>query len=487
MTTLPLPGHTSTYRNSALGVVSDERCVMFAEVGPSGTATPQTLIKIQSEAQGRGLLGSSQGSEAIGVWFSSALQTLRETVELYVYTLDAAGWTANTWTTTHAGTTTAGGINVWRFGPHVVLVSQAKGADATAQRDAFVFAINDADIPLTAVAGVGAGETTLTSVHLGVAAGRTPLTVNLYPQLAETGVPGATEPAILNNADATGVPAVLVQADIDKIRTVTNQYWLGNVAVSAWLDSIDAGLQPGWDQINNYTWYLSSYVTPDISTFVALTGSRNDKHMSVFAQENAPHYELDTAVRLLGTIIQERADFGFANPPLVEVPIIGMQPGTLLFEPSGPATGPINDAGGMSHYSASGAAICPVFRALRDENDLGATDLTETTGSAILARRRILEAVGDILRARVGDLSRPDGVNLGKRNISAQALRDLVSTQLQQLASDGQIFATQEDAANLVESVVAIVTANIITGFDVTYNGQVTQPTLRHEATLQAT
>jgi len=485
MSPLPLPGQVSRFVNAAQGTTSDERAILFAEVATDGTATPATLIRITSEAQGRTLLGTSQGSEAIGTFF--ATMPLRDTVELYIYGADATAWTANTWDITFAGTTTAAGQDIFRLGPHVVVVSHANGSDPGAQRDAFVAAINGAGFPFSAAADIGAGDAILTSSHVGVAAGRTPVTVNLRPDRAETGVPGATPPVITNNADATGVPAALLQADVDKLRTITSQYWIGNTALGVWLDSIDAALQPGWQQLNQYTWYVQSFATTLLATFTALISARNDRVMSVFAQENAPHYELEVGVRLLATVINARAQDGRANPGLIRVPIAGMQPGTLLFEPPGPATGPVISVGGMSHYGSAGAAICPSFITMRSLNDLGATDYTESYVSAVLARRRILEAVGAIEASHVGDLPVPDGAPLHTRNVSAQSLRDEISTVLQELAAAGQIYATQEDAAQLVQSVLPIITGNIMTGFDTTYNGQVTQPVARHEATLQAT
>lgn len=483
----PLPGQASNFINVALGVVSNERAVMFAEIGPGGTGTAGQLIRITSESQGRGLLGSSQGSEALGTFF--ATPQLVSTIELYVYTQDSTGWTVNTTDVTFGGTTTAAGEDIFRLGPHTVVVSQAKGADPTVQRDAFITAITDAAIPFTAAAAIAVDEVLVTSVHVGAAAGRTPITVNLRPERAETGVAGATPPIIVNNADATGVPAALIQADLDKIRVVISQYWIANTAIGAWIDGIDTALQLGWGPpgLNQYTWYMQSFATALLATFTGLISARNDRVISVFAQENAPHYELEVGVRLLATVINARDRDGRANPGLVEESIFGMQPGTLAFEPPGFATGPVNDAGGMSHHSSAGAAICPAFRAIRSQNDLAATDFTELYVSAILARRRILEAVGDVQRSHIGDLRRPDGEPLGKRNVSAQSMRDEISTTLQQLALDGQIFATQEEAAALVESVLPIVTANIVTGFKTTYNGQVTQPTVRHEAALQAT
>ena len=480
----PLPGQTSTFINAALGTLSDERAIMFAEIGPGGTGTAAQLVRITSESQGRTVLGTSQGSEAIGAFFS--ISQLRDAVELYVYTIDSSGFTANTWTATFFGTTTTAGVRTWRLGPHTVVVSHAKDADENDQRNAFANALNGANIPFTAAAG-GPDEMIITSLHLGVAAGRTPISVNLRPDRAETPIAGAADPTIVNNVDATGVPAALIQSDVDKLRAITSQYWIANTAIGSWLDGIDNALQPGWDSLNQYTWYVQSYATDLLATFTALISARNDKHISLFAQENAPHYELEVGVRLLATVTAARASDQRANPGLVQETVVGMRPGTLLFEPAGRKTGPVNDAGGMSHFGRGAAAIVPAFRAIRSQNDLAADDFTELYVSAILARRRILEAVGDTQRGHIGDLRIPDGEPLGRRNVSAQSLRDEISTVLQQLALDGQIFATQDEAAQLVESVLPIVTANIVTGFNTRYNGQVTQPTVRHEATLQAT
>lgn len=479
-------GTTATYINRAAPGPEGEAIIMFAGIGTGGTGTANVLEQMDSLAKARTWLGASQGAEAAAEYFDR-LTTLRQRTTLYVLGLDTTGWTANTWTLTLTGTTTATGTRWLRLGPYVVAVALAKGADPTAQAAAFVAAITAGASYLPFTASNLAGVVTITSTHCGVSASRIAITLDQYP--GENGVAGSGA-TLVNNVDATGEPATLTAGQVTEIRKQLNAVWWANAdRGSTWVSDIDAEIQAGWgDQpgtgLNRYAHAFQGVATDDQATFTAFA-AKNLRRFSFAALGNANTFELSAALDMIATVVRERltpnaaAESGVKrNPGMVRTVIESLRPGTLIFDRAA-----IEGVGGMYIRNINGAAVADRFVTNRLQNDLAQPDLSEWQLAGMLARRALLEDLGAVLRAHEADTIVANEGPAGATFVNAAELLGETQALAVALFLEGILFVADAAAARaLIESVATTLDINIADGWLVVMSAPITKVTSRLEA-----
>ncbi len=164
------------------------RGLMIAQMLASGTATPNTLYRVTSEATASTLAGrGSQGQRMARAWFAGNKST-----ELWMmFVSDPSGGAAATATVTFTGPVTADGTVSLYIGGRVVRAAVVKNpnpdpdagiaaaADAAAAATSLAAAINaDADALVTATHSLGV--VTLTFKHKGVIGNEIDLRLNYY-------------------------------------------------------------------------------------------------------------------------------------------------------------------------------------------------------------------------------------------------------------------------------------------------------------------
>ena len=466
------PTNSVRFRFANLALEGAERLMLMGPIGTGGTATSNTPYKITSVAVAQDLFGASQVVDATRIWFASRLAADRE---LWAFGFDDTGWAANTWTlTAAAGTATAGGTLVLRFGDYTIPVTILKGDDEDAVAAAIDAAVSArTDVPATAAAV--ANVVTLTSGYLGLEANRIPVSIDLYGDRGELGVPGVSV-TVANNDAGSGEPGALDSTNLAEVY----DFWAHANQGTAFLDSLEEFLDSQWDQKNNYARAIKSIFGTDQAAVVALTDSRNDQHHTYIPQKNAPYFELSQAVRVwveaLKVLDRPAGAGGFRSQ---SIPL----PGNPPTEPNFDSEAMLQAGQSPLRVSRNGAARIVRLVGNRRENDEGVEDLRLFDFAAYvrvreLGRRMVAEnarhldkgiiAVGQVPAARVAaEMIDEEQYRLAFVAVFTQAAADGLITRL----DPNQPF----DPTAVIASITKKMDGGIQTGFDMIVNPEVVQ------------
>lgn len=448
-----------------VGLEQPARALLIAPIAADGNGTANTPAKISSVADASDHFGMSDGLEAARRWFRLGLQS---ELELWAFGIDATGFTANTWAVTATGTAARAGINVVRLGDAVVNVALAKDDTAANAATKMAAAITASLAPFSAaVNGVIAEQVDITSDYVGTHIARTPVSVDLFRDRGETGVEGMSW-AVVNNADATGAPTILNATNLAQQAYL---WYLNAFQGTAWLDSLETWLENRWEIANNYAHALTS-ISGSQTDAIALGSVRNDKHIAYIAASDAWEYELQTAISTLRAILDESAERG---------PGIGGI-GTVL--PMNALTQNL-DAQALLEAGVTPLRVVATTVATvrlvnnRRTNEEGAQDQRFFDLGAVLRVRELGDRLVALLAPKLGDAIVQDGValspNVARNSTSVARLTSEVSALLVDAVKDGILDATEETAANALQSISVLETGGIKTGFALLFDPRIVQ------------
>ena len=377
------------------------RVLMIGSLGAAGTATADTPYVANDEQDAGDLVGVSEINPAVKAWFDANLQS---TYELSVMGWSTAGHTANTWTVTiPAGIATQAGAQVWRFGDHAINVDITKDDDQDAVATKAVAALTASDAPLAAAIGANANDVEITSTHLGLVTQQIPVSVDLYRDRGELGVPGISQPTVVNNATGSGSPTF----SSSKLEDAYDLYLFAPRA-TAWLDAVDTWLEAGWQKRNNFAHAISALAGTE-SAMEALGTTRNDRHLTVVGLSNAPVFELTGAVRVLAGIVEQMDEQGTPNisgqgvPIAIPPPTIAHDADTLLDAGITPLT-----------FARRSVAMVRTVANYR-ETSTGSEDLSQFDLGAVLALAEMGDRIVALGAKHMGKAMVEDGTPLTPR------------------------------------------------------------------------
>lgn len=481
------PGIIIRVVNAATAGPAAQKLLMFATIGAGGTMPPDTLVKVQSEAHIRDLLGASQGAEAAATAFfrDAVFRDTTTGAELWVFGVDGSAFTVNTHTLTWTDTTTEAGTRFLRIGHFTVSIPLANGDDPTAQALAADTAVNAANIPYTS--SVLAGAQTITSAHVGVTANQVNVTMDLFAQ--ELGAAGSTV-VILNNDDATGEPSALSAPQIDALRSrLGTVYWVSNYQASGWRTALSAEAQYHWDNRNTYGQIFQAVTTDTPADFVTFMGGAtptNLARITTMALGDAPDYELATGIRTVSGVLSERRSLGKDNPGLVKFIIPGLRP--PQWDLSEQDLFNIETVGGnaIQDLGSGNTATVPLLVGGRVKNDLNQPDLSEWAVMAILARRWFSEQLGTAYQPELGKGLTTDDIAVSERVTNLAQFRTLSELMLKRAITEAYVRGSPDDVADMVVSVEETQQVNITNGVDTVLAVEFVQPLTRINGTVNA-
>lgn len=287
------PGQYVEFDNSkAIGGLVDipNRILLIASKLAAGTATANVPLQISNEADGIAALG--RGS--IGAAMISALFDVTDTIETWVLPVaDSGAGVQATGTIVVAGTPTASGtINLYVAGRRVQVVVTTSDT-ATTIGDALAAAINaDADMPATAAAVTG--TVTVTSRHKGTLGNDIDIRVNYYPLSEKT--PAGITLTITAMSGGTGDPSIATGL----AAIGSTQY---NTVIMCFNDDTNVGLietelDTRWGPLYQNDGHCHIAKRGTVGTLNTWAGSRNNPHLTAWAQENSgipnPSWEMAT-------------------------------------------------------------------------------------------------------------------------------------------------------------------------------------------------
>lgn len=444
--------------------------LMVAPIGTGGTGTANTDYKVVSPDDVRTLFGTSEINEAVAAWFEEGLQT---EYDLYVRGVSSAGWAAETWEITFSGTATEAGTLVVRFGEYTVQVTIADGDDAAAAATAVVAALEASTAPLaSAVDGSVDEQVNITSDYKGLHSRRIPLSIDLYRDRGELGVPGITA-AIAAQSTGAGEPTWVAP-------TEDYSFVFHAFRGTSWLDGVEAYLEAGWEDRNAFGHSLVP-VSGSQSSLVTLGTARNDKHASYVDISNAPIIELSAAVRAFAGIAQQIEDQGTPNISGQSM-VVPIPPFTVLHDAE-----TLLDAGVTPLRVARTTVSVVRFVASYRENDLGAEDLSQFDLGTIMALAEFGNRLVAMFALNLGKAIVADGQPLSPlvalNAISSAQLEGQLVELLKGLGRDAIVFgATEAELGAVITSVTITEESGRATGFAV----QLDPTIVRHVTFLSA-
>lgn len=460
-----VPGVNLRFELADISLAQPRRALLIGGIGTGGTAPANMPTKLLSSDDAAAFFGADQAADAAKRFFAVGLQTV---YELWGFGVSTASWTANTWALTVAGTATRADTLYIRVGNWVIPVLVAEGDTSSAVATKIAAALNASAAPVSAaVDGVNSSEVDVTSTYVGTPSRRIPLSVNLYRDRGEPGVPGISV-SVVNNANATGDPGSLTTTNLG------NQpfdWYLHAFHTTAWLDALNGWIAGRWAQANNYAHALT-VVRGTQSAAVTLAAARNDPHHSYVAGVDAPEYELETAINVLRAVedeIQERGPgIGGINTKVsMAVPTVNVDAAVVL------------DAGAIPLRVTTAETRMVRVVGNRRKNAEGAQDLRLFDLAAILRTRELGERLVALLAEQLGKGLVQDGVALSPSvaayTTSVLRLQGEVVALLVDAVKDGILDATEDSARQVLSSIEVLEVGGIRTGFSLVFDPRIVQ------------
>lgn len=255
------------------------KVLVFGQLLSTGTASADSLLRVTSASQARGLFGpGSQLAHMLESYFEN--NTFTETWAVGLSDDESA--VAATGTLAITGTATAAGtLSVWIGGQRVRLA--VASADTASEVATALAAAITADTDLAVTAAAETGTVTLTARNKGLCGNDIDIRLNYY---SDEATPAGLAVAVTAMASGTANP------DISGLIALLGDEWFNVIACpytdAANLSALEAELASRWGPLRQIEGHAFTAATGTHSELGALGDTRNSPHLTIMDAHDSP-------------------------------------------------------------------------------------------------------------------------------------------------------------------------------------------------------